>query len=82
MKKSYVYILKCKDGTFYTGWTLDLNRRLTEHNSNNSKTKYTRNKRPVELVYFEECNSKSEAMKRECQIKQLTKKQKIELIYH
>lgn len=79
-KQYFVYILRCKDQTLYTGWTTNLERRINEHNSEKSKTKYTRARRPVSLVYFEELNDKSLACKREYQIKQLSKKEKESLI--
>lgn len=78
-KKNYVYILKCADNTLYTGWTTDLDARLKAHNSK-SGAKYTKARTPVELVYFEEFKTKSEALKREYEIKQLSKKKKEELI--
>ena len=76
---NYVYILKCADGTLYTGWTNDLEKRLKAHNDGTG-SKYTRARLPVTIVYFEECESKREAMSRECQIKNLTRKQKLQLI--
>lgn len=76
---NYVYILRCHDNTYYTGWTTNLLRRLKKHNAGTG-AKYTRCRRPVELVYFETVNSRSEALKREYQIKQLTRKQKELLI--
>ena len=72
----YTYILKCSDGTYYTGWTNDLDKRLKAHNGGKSGAKYTRNRRPVTLVYYEEFQGKQEAMKREYAIKQLTRKEK------
>ena len=75
------YILRCADDTLYTGITTDLERRVREHASDDAKwAKYTRVRRPVELVYHEKHASRSEACKREYAIKQLSKKQKIELI--
>ena len=71
--KYYVYILFCSDGTYYTGWTTDLERRVKEHNSKNSKTKYTRGRLPVKLLWFDLFPTKSEAMKKEYAIKQLSK---------
>ena len=71
----YTYILKCSDGTFYTGWTNDLKHRMKSHNAGTG-AKYTRARLPVQLVYYEEFQSKQEAMKREYAIKQLTKKDK------
>ena len=76
-----VYILKCSDGTLYTGVTIDLNRRLKEHNTSNLGAKYTRARRPVELIYFENCDDKVQAMQREYAIKQLTRNKKLELIF-
>lgn len=76
---NYTYILKCADGSFYTGWTNDLEKRLTAHN-NGTGSKYTSSRRPVELVYFEEHETKHDAMSREVQIKRLTRKQKEALI--
>lgn len=76
---AYVYILKCADDTLYTGYTVDLNKRLETHNKGLG-AKYTRGRLPVELVYQEILEGKSEAMKREHQIKKLSKIQKLELI--
>ena len=76
---NYTYILKCKDGTLYTGWTNNIDKRLKDHNDGKG-AKYTKVRRPVELVYYEEFESKEEAMKREYAIKQLTRKQKEELV--
>ena len=78
-KKHYVYILRCADGTFYTGWTTDPERRTKVHNSGKG-AKYTRARRPVELIYYEEFDDKIEAQKREWAIKQLTRAEKEELI--
>ena len=61
---NYVYILRCKDDTFYCGWTTDLTERIVAHNSGKG-AKYTRSRRPVELEYYEEYDSKHEAMSRE-----------------
>ena len=76
---NYTYILKCADGTFYTGWTTDITRRLKEHNAGRG-AKYTKTRRPVELVYLEESETRREAMKREIQIKKMTRKRKLALI--
>ena len=76
---NYVYILKCSDNTLYTGWTTSLEKRLKAHNSGKG-AKYTRARVPVELVYFEVFEDKIEAMKREYAIKQLKRKEKLELI--
>ena len=61
---NYTYILKCKDGSLYTGWTNDLEQRVAAHNTGKG-AKYTKARRPVELVYFEEFETKEQAMKRE-----------------
>lgn len=79
MKTNYTYIVKCSDGTYYTGWTTDLEHRVNVHN-NGEGAKYTRSRRPVELVYYEKYETKVEAMKREYAIKQLSRKKKEELI--
>ena len=79
MKAWYVYILRCKDGTLYTGSTDDVERRLAVHNSGKG-AKYTRSRRPVEIVYTEECESYSAALRREYAIKQLTRQEKLNLI--
>ena len=76
---NFVYIVKCSDNTLYTGYTTELKRRIKEHN-NGQGAKYTRGRTPVELVYYEKTQSKSLAMKREYEIKQLNRKEKIELI--
>ncbi len=76
---NYTYILKCADGTYYTGWTNDITKRLSSHNKGIA-SKYTRTRRPVELAYLEEFDTKEEAMKREVAIKKLTKIQKLKLI--
>lgn len=79
MKRWFVYILRCKDDTLYTGSTDDVQRRLAVHNSGKG-AKYTRARLPVEMVYAEECESYSAALKREYAIKQLTRGQKLEMI--
>lgn len=76
---NYTYILRCSDGTFYTGWTNDLNKRIMTHNAGKGG-KYTRARLPVELVYAEEHMNKREAMSREFHIKRLSRKEKEELI--
>lgn len=75
----YVYILKCRDNTYYTGYTVDIDRRVAEHQEGLA-SKYTRGRTPVELVYLENQPSKSEALQRECRIKKLTKAEKQRLI--
>lgn len=77
--KAYTYILRCSDDTLYTGYTTDLERRLSEHN-NGTASKCTRARRPVELVYYEVFEDKNAAMSREWHIKQLNRKQKLKLI--
>ena len=76
----FVYIIKCVDKTLYTGYTTDIVKRCEVHNKGKG-AKYTRSRLPVKVVYWEEYNTKPEAMKREYQIKQLSRKQKMELIY-
>ena len=75
----YTYILQCSDGTLYTGYALDINKRLTAHNSGKG-SKYTRGRLPVSLVYYEVLDTKKEALKRERQIKKLDRIEKIKLI--
>ncbi|MBU5301381.1 GIY-YIG nuclease family protein [Clostridium sporogenes] len=75
---AYVYIVECRDGTLYTGWTTDIERRISEHNKGKG-AKYTRVRRPVVLKYFEKFDTNREAMKRECEIKKLSRKDKIKL---
>ncbi|MHC6181319.1 GIY-YIG nuclease family protein [Clostridium sp. JNZ X4-2] len=76
---NYVYILKCRDGTFYTGYTNNLEKRLETHN-NGKGAKYTRGRTPIKLVYFEEFISKKEAMHREYMIKKMSREHKLRLI--
>lgn len=76
----YTYILRCADSTLYTGITTDIDRRIIEHNTDNKKwAKYTRVRRPVELMYSEVFNTRSEACKREYSIKQMTREEKLSL---
>lgn len=75
----YVYILMCSDDTLYTGWTTNLKHRVAVHNSGKG-AKYTRSRRPVELVYYEEYDDKIEAQRRERAIKKLTRAEKETLI--
>ncbi|WKY46704.1 GIY-YIG nuclease family protein [Eubacteriaceae bacterium ES3] len=79
MDKAYVYIVKCSDRSFYTGYTTDLKARLIKHNQGLG-AKYTRGRLPVTLVYFEELSGKSEAMSREAAIKKKSRTQKVKLI--
>jgi len=75
----WVYILRCADGTFYTGIARDVGRRVAVHNSGKG-AKYTRGRTPVEAVYREECAGKSDALRRELAIKQMTRTEKRRLI--
>lgn len=78
MSYHYTYILRCSDNTLYTGYTTDISRRVSEHNSGNG-AKYTRGRSPVVLKYVEYHDSRSEAMSREYEIKQLSTKKKRDL---
>lgn len=79
MTYGYVYILRCKDNSLYTGWCRDLEERIKKHNSGKG-AKYTRAKGPCKLVYYEEISNKSEALKREIAIKKLSKVKKEDLV--
>ncbi len=72
----YIYLLRCSDNSLYCGQTKNLIKRIKEHNSNNSKTKYTRVRRPVKLVYLEKYKTVSEVLKREFEIKKMVKEKK------
>jgi putative endonuclease len=83
----FVYIVRCADKTLYTGYAVDVKKRIAEHNDEGSSptaksvgAKYTRSRRPVKLVYSEECESRSAALSREYAIKQLSREQKQVLI--
>jgi len=78
-KQDYVYILLCADQSFYTGWTNNLLKRLTDHQAGQG-AKYTRSRLPVQLVYCENFSSKNEALQREYEIKQLSRAEKIKMI--
>ena len=78
-KMYYTYIVQCSDGTYYTGYTTDVARRVRTHNAKRG-AKYTRSRLPVKLVYQEASPTKQEAMQREAAIKKLTRKQKERLI--
>jgi len=80
MKKWYVYIVKCRDGSLYTGVTTNLIRRVVEHNQGKKGAKYTRSRRPVQLVWSCTAENRSEAQKEEARIKKLTRKEKLKLI--
>ena len=75
----YVYVLECADGSFYTGYTTDVERRVAEHDAGEG-AKYTRGRAPVELIYKERFESRSAAMKREYEIKQLSRARKERLV--
>ncbi|MGN0395892.1 MAG: GIY-YIG nuclease family protein [Coprococcus sp.] len=79
--KNYVYIVKCSDGSYYTGWTTNLEKRLKEHNTGERGAKYTRGRRPVTLVYYEEYETSNEARSREWHIKQMTRNEKEKLVF-
>ncbi|MFZ5375614.1 MAG: GIY-YIG nuclease family protein [Campylobacterota bacterium] len=76
----FVYILRCGDGTLYTGITRNVEKRLAEHNDSPKGAKYTRSRRPLTLVYREPCRDKSCALKREKAIKKMTRPQKEALL--
>ena len=78
-EKWFVYILECRDKSFYTGITNNIEKRLLTHNTGKG-AKYTKARRPVTLKYYELLNSKSSALKREIAIKKLSRNQKIKLI--
>ncbi len=79
IKSWFVYILRCADGSFYTGITTDVERRVDEHNglSKTAGAKCTRARRPVQLVYQEKCENRSTASKREYEIKSMTRQKKL-----
>lgn len=76
----HVYILKCGDGTLYTGYTTDVEKRVHNHNNAPAGAKYTKARRPVRLLYTETCKSKGDALRREIEIKKLTRAKKLQLI--
>lgn len=78
-ESAYIYILRCRGGGLYTGWTTDVAHRVEQHQSGKGG-RYTRSHLPVELVYQEEYATQSEAMRRECEIKKMTRAQKLALI--
>ncbi len=77
--RNYTYILKCGDGSLYTGWTNDIAARLEQHRSGKG-AKYTRGRGPLQLVYLEVHDTRSEAMSREARIKRFTKSEKLKLL--
>ena len=76
---NYTYIVKCRDGSLYTGWTNNIEKRIEAHNAGKG-AKYTKSRRPVTLVYYEEFATKQEAMKREYAIKHMKRKEKEKVI--
>ncbi len=76
----FIYILKCADGTLYTGYTNDLKKRVLAHNTLKTAAKYTRARRPVKLVYSEKFRTVGKAMRREWEIKKMRREEKVELI--
>lgn len=76
----FIYIVKCSDGTLYTGTTNDVEKRVVVHNTGKTGAKYTKMRRPVYLVYTEQVETKSEALKREHVIKKLSREEKLTLI--
>ena len=76
----YLYILKCADGTLYTGITVDLKRRTKEHNSSELGAKYTKSRRLVKVVYSKKFRDRSTASKEEIRIKSLSRKEKLKII--
>ena len=79
VQMNYVYLLRCSDGTLYCGWTTDLERRVAAHNKGTG-AKYTRSRRPVSLVYYEQFPDKHDALSREWHIKRMSREEKIRLI--
>lgn len=79
MNRYFVYILRCSDDSLYTGWTNDIEHRVIVHNAGTG-AKYTKSRRPVALVYSEELSSKPSALRREAEIKKLTRTEKLRLI--
>ena len=75
----YIYIVECADGSYYTGWTVNLKKRLSVHNQGRG-SRYTRCRLPVNMAYFEILSTKSQALKREFEIKKLTRREKESLV--
>ena len=78
--KWFIYMVRCADDSLYTGITTDVARRLREHNETARGARYTRSRRPVELIYAETCENRSSASKREASIKQLSRSAKLSLL--
>lgn len=81
MDTNYTYLVRCADGSLYCGWTNHLEQRIQAHNEGRG-AKYTKSRRPVSLVYYEEFATRREAMQRESAIKKLTRKEKLQLVEH
>ena len=81
MDTNYTYLVRCADGSLYCGWTNHLEQRIQAHNEGRG-AKYTKSRRPVSLVYYEEFAPRREAMQRESAIKKLTRKEKLQLVEH
>ena len=75
----FLYILRCSTDTLYTGVTKDLQHRLKMHNDGKA-SRYTRVRRPVQLIYYEDCASRAQALVRECKVKALSRKEKEKLV--
>ena len=76
----YVYMLQCRDGTFYVGYATEVARRVREHNESPKGAKYTRGRRPVVLVYYVECESRSDALKHEHVLRKKSRMEKVRLV--
>ncbi len=80
MATYFIYMLRCNDGTLYTGITTDLERRVKEHNTSPLGARYTQGRRPVQLVYSKKCKNRSEATKEEGALKKLSRQEKMLLL--
>lgn len=74
--RNYAYMVKCCDGSYYSGWTTDIEKRIKQHNEGKQGAKYTRSRRPVSLAYYEIFDTPQEAMSREWHLKQMSHKEK------
>ena len=79
-KHWFLYVVRCCDGTLYTGVTTDLNRRVNEHNTSKRGAKYTKTRRPVNLIWSNKYNNRSEAQSAEYSFKKLSRKEKLDII--
>jgi putative endonuclease len=79
-KQWFLYVVRCDDGTLYTGVTTDLNRRVNEHNTSKRGAKYTKTRRPVDLIWSKEYINRSEAQSAEYSLKKLSRKEKLDII--